>query len=203
MMPKRIIVAATSMAALALPAAATAAVPSSTAHRYQADYHAVAQKFGSAGTGSQHHYPGPRKRTAGGRLRCSAQHRRARAHVAPRAGRSGVGTRAHLDGRTCTRSCAGEHELQHELHAASGHAEHRWQRLCDPGLHRSVRERRQLACRQPEQRRRWRVPDHAFDLAGLRRHRFAAGRFAGGAERHRLQDLVLGWTRRLELQLIS
>jgi hypothetical protein len=51
MMPKRIIVAATSMAALALPAAATAAVPSSTAHRYQADYHAVAQKFGSRAPG--------------------------------------------------------------------------------------------------------------------------------------------------------
>ncbi len=51
MMPKRILVAATSMAALALPAAATAAVPSSTAHRYQADYHAVAQKFGSRAPG--------------------------------------------------------------------------------------------------------------------------------------------------------
>ena len=51
MMPKRIIVAATSMAALALPVAATAAVPSSTAHRYQADYHAVAQKFGSRAPG--------------------------------------------------------------------------------------------------------------------------------------------------------
>ena len=46
-MPKRIIVAATAMAALALPVAATAAVPSSTAHRYQTDYHAVAHKFGS------------------------------------------------------------------------------------------------------------------------------------------------------------
>jgi hypothetical protein len=51
MMPKRIIVAATSMAALALPAAATAAVPSSAAHRYEADYHAVAQKFGSRAPG--------------------------------------------------------------------------------------------------------------------------------------------------------
>ncbi len=50
-MPKRILVAATSLAALALPAAATAAVPSSTAHRYQADYHAVAQKFGSRAPG--------------------------------------------------------------------------------------------------------------------------------------------------------
>ena len=51
MMPKRIIVAATSMAALALPAAATAAVPSSTANRYQSDYHAVAAKFGSRAPG--------------------------------------------------------------------------------------------------------------------------------------------------------
>ena len=51
MMPKRIIVAATSIAALALPAAATAAVPSSTAHRYQADYHAVAHKFGQRAPG--------------------------------------------------------------------------------------------------------------------------------------------------------
>lgn len=51
MMPKRILVAATSMAALALPAAATAAVPSSTAHRYKTDYHAVAQKFGSRAPG--------------------------------------------------------------------------------------------------------------------------------------------------------
>lgn len=51
MMPKRIIVAATSIAALALPAAATAAVPSSTAHRYQTDYHAVAHKFGQRAPG--------------------------------------------------------------------------------------------------------------------------------------------------------
>ena len=198
MMPKRIIVAATSIAALALPAAATAAVPSSTAHRYQTDYHAVAHKFGQRAPGRNIITQGLASGQQGRRLRRSTQHQRPRTHAAPHAGRSGVGTRAHLDGRTCTRSCAGEHELQHELHAANGHAEHRWQRLCDPGLHRSVRERRQLACRQPEQRRRWRVPDHAFDLAGVRRHRFAAGRFAGAAERHRLQDLVLGWTRRLE-----
>src|SRR5690348_9212539 len=50
-MPKRIIVAASAMAAVALPAAATAAVPSSTAHRYQSDYHAVAHKFGSRAPG--------------------------------------------------------------------------------------------------------------------------------------------------------
>src|SRR5436305_3054033 len=50
-MPKRTIVAASAMAALALPAAATAAVPSATAHRYRADYHAVAQKFGPRAPG--------------------------------------------------------------------------------------------------------------------------------------------------------
>ena len=51
MMPKRTMVAATAAAALALPAAATAAVPSSTVHRYQADYQAVAQKFGTRAPG--------------------------------------------------------------------------------------------------------------------------------------------------------
>ena len=50
-MSKRTIVAASAMAALALPAAATAAVPSATAHRYQADYQAVAQKFGARAPG--------------------------------------------------------------------------------------------------------------------------------------------------------
>lgn len=50
-MTKRTMVAATATAALALPVAATAAVPSSTAHRYQADYHAVAQKFGARAPG--------------------------------------------------------------------------------------------------------------------------------------------------------
>jgi hypothetical protein len=50
-MSKRTIVAATATAALALPAAATAAVPRSTAHRYEADYHAVAQKFGPRAPG--------------------------------------------------------------------------------------------------------------------------------------------------------
>ncbi len=51
MMVTRIMIAATATAALALPVAATAAVPSSTAHRYQADYHAVAQKFGTRAPG--------------------------------------------------------------------------------------------------------------------------------------------------------
>jgi resuscitation-promoting factor RpfB len=50
-MSKSTIAAASAMAALALPAAATAAVPSTTAHRYQADYHAVAQKFGPRAPG--------------------------------------------------------------------------------------------------------------------------------------------------------
>jgi hypothetical protein len=51
MMSKRTIVAATATAALALPVAATAAVPSSTSHRYQSDYHAVAHKFGPRAPG--------------------------------------------------------------------------------------------------------------------------------------------------------
>jgi Transglycosylase-like domain len=50
-MSKRTIVAATATAALTLPVAATAAVPSSTAHRYRKDYHAVAQKFGTRAPG--------------------------------------------------------------------------------------------------------------------------------------------------------
>jgi hypothetical protein len=50
-MSKRTIVAATATAAFALPVAAAAAVPSSTAHRYQADYHAVAHKFGKRAPG--------------------------------------------------------------------------------------------------------------------------------------------------------
>jgi hypothetical protein len=50
-MTKSTLVAATATAALALPAAATAAVPRSTAHRYQADYHAVAHKFGPRAPG--------------------------------------------------------------------------------------------------------------------------------------------------------
>ena len=50
-MTKRTMVAATATAALALPVAATAAVPSNTAHRYRADYHAVAQKFGARAPG--------------------------------------------------------------------------------------------------------------------------------------------------------
>ena len=50
-MSKRTMVAATAAAALALPAAAAAAVPSSTVHRYQADYQAVAQKFGTRAPG--------------------------------------------------------------------------------------------------------------------------------------------------------
>ena len=50
-MSKRTMVAATAATALALPAAATAAVPSSTANRYQSDYHAVAAKFGSRAPG--------------------------------------------------------------------------------------------------------------------------------------------------------
>jgi hypothetical protein len=50
-MSKRTMVAVASTAAIALPAAATAAVPSSTAHRYKADYHAVAHKFGPRAPG--------------------------------------------------------------------------------------------------------------------------------------------------------
>jgi hypothetical protein len=51
-MSKRTIVAATATAAaIALPTAATAAVPTSTAHRYQTEYHAVAHKFGSRAPG--------------------------------------------------------------------------------------------------------------------------------------------------------
>jgi hypothetical protein len=51
-MSKRTIVAASATAAaIALPAAATAAVPTSTAHRYQTEYHAVAHKFGSRAPG--------------------------------------------------------------------------------------------------------------------------------------------------------
>ena len=51
MMYKPTMVAATAAAALALPVAATAAVSRSTAHRYQADYHAVAHKFGTRAPG--------------------------------------------------------------------------------------------------------------------------------------------------------
>jgi len=49
-MSKRTTVAAAA-AALALPAAATAAVPSKTVHRYKKDYHAVAHKFGKRAPG--------------------------------------------------------------------------------------------------------------------------------------------------------
>jgi hypothetical protein len=51
MMYKPTMVAATAATALALPVAATAAVSGSTAHRYQADYHAVAHKFGPRAPG--------------------------------------------------------------------------------------------------------------------------------------------------------
>ncbi|MBV9748259.1 MAG: transglycosylase family protein, partial [Acetobacteraceae bacterium] len=51
MMFKRTILTAIAVAALGLPAAATAALPSSTAQHYQAAYDAVAHKFGARAPG--------------------------------------------------------------------------------------------------------------------------------------------------------